>query len=327
MTELNTPENGGPYEKVTFAGGCFWCMVSPFEERPGIISVVSGYTGGHTENPTYKQVCAGATGHTEAVQITYDPTIFPYEKLVEVFWQQIDPTDAEGQFCDRGDTYRTAIFYYNDEQRLISEKSKVKLNESGRFSHPIVTPIVPAMTFYPAEEYHQDFHKKNPAHYKQYRKGSGRDRFIEENWTIRKDPEELKKKLTPIQYEVTQNNATEPAFNNEYHDYHGEGIYVDIVSGEPLFSSTDKFDSGCGWPSFTKPLQLASVKEKGDHAHFMVRTEVRSQEADSHLGHVFDDGPKELGGLRYCINSAALRFVPKSKLIEEGYGEYRLLFE
>ena len=257
----------------------------------------------------------------------YDPTIFPYEKLVEVFWQQIDPTDAEGQFCDRGDSYRTAIFYYNEEQRVLSEESKVRLNESGRFSHPIVTPIVPAMTFYPAEEYHQDFHKKNPAHYKQYRKGSGRDRFIEENWAFRKDPEELKKKLTPIQYEVTQNNATEPAFNNEYHDYHGEGIYVDIVSGEPLFSSTDKYDSGCGWPSFTKPLQPASVKEKGDHTHFMVRTEVRSHDTDSHLGHVFDDGPKDQGGLRYCINSAALRFVPKSKLVEEGYGEYRVLFQ
>lgn len=326
MSEKLTADSGRSYEQATFAGGCFWCMISPFEERPGIISVVSGYTGGHTVNPTYKQVCAGDTGHTEAVQITFDPEIFPYEKLVEVFWQQIDPTDAEGQFCDRGDSYRTAIFYYNEKQRELAEASKIRLNESGRFSHPIVTPIVPAMPFYPAEEYHQDFHKKNPAHYKQYRKGSGRDRFIEENWSFRKDPEELKQRLTPLQYEVTQNSGTEPAFRNEYHDHHGDGIYVDIVSGEPLFSSTDKYDSGCGWPSFTKPLQPAGVKEKGDHSHFMVRTEVRSAQADSHLGHVFEDGPQDKGGLRYCINSAALRFVPKEKLEEEGYGEYRVLF-
>ncbi|MDF2923973.1 MAG: methionine sulfoxide reductase [Paenibacillaceae bacterium] len=327
MSERTTPVSGHSYEKATFAGGCFWCMVIPFEELPGIVSVVSGYTGGHTTNPTYKEVCSETTGHAEAVQITFDPTVFPYKKLVELFWQQIDPTDPGGQFADRGDSYRTAIFYHSEEQREAAEKSKQELAGSGRFDRPIVTPIVPAAPFYPAEEYHQDFHNKNPAHYKRYRKGSGRDQFIEENWSFSKDQEELKQRLTPLQYEVTQNNATEPAFHNEFHDHHGDGIYVDIVSGEPLFSSEDKYDSGCGWPSFTKPIRQAGVKEKGDYSHFMVRTEVRSSQGDSHLGHVFDDGPRDKGGLRYCINSAALRFIPKEELEQEGYGEYLGLFK
>ncbi|MNK08758.1 Peptide methionine sulfoxide reductase MsrA [compost metagenome] len=310
---------------ATFAGGCFWCMVSPFEELPGILNVVSGYTGGHVENPTYEQVCSDTTGHYEAVQITYNPEIFPYQKLLDLFWQQIDPTDAGGQFHDRGDSYRTAIFYHNEEQRVLAEASKQKLAESGRFDKPIVTPILPAAPFYAAEEYHQGYHKKNPAHYKRYRKGSGRQDFIETHWSGKVDEDELRQRLTPMQYKVTRQNGTEPAFANEFWNHHGDGIYVDIVSGEPLFSSRDKYDSGCGWPSFTRPLRDYSVKEKTDLSHFMVRTEVRSSEADSHLGHVFNDGPGE-NGLRYCINSAALRFVPKEELDEQGYGEYRYLF-
>ncbi|MCJ8011236.1 peptide-methionine (R)-S-oxide reductase MsrB [Paenibacillus sp. KQZ6P-2] len=313
-------------EKAIFAGGCFWCMVAPFEELPGIIKVESGYTGGHTENPTYEEVCSHTTGHVEAVQITYNPEIFPYEKLLELFWQQIDPTDEGGQFYDRGHSYQTAIFYHTEEQRVQAEASKAKLTESGRFSRPIVTPILPAKPFYAAEEYHQDYHKKNPGHYKRYRKGSGRDAFLEKVWAPEKDKGELKQRLTPIQYEVTQNNATEPPFQNEFWDHHGEGIYVDIVTGEPLFSSRDKYDSGCGWPSFTRPIRDYSIKEKMDLSHMMVRTEVRSKSSDSHLGHVFDDGPGQ-NGLRYCINSAALRFVPKEDLDQQGYGEYKVLFE
>lgn len=313
-------------EKATFAGGCFWCMVAPFEELPGIIKVESGYTGGHTENPTYEEVCSDTTGHVEAVQITYNPEIFPYEKLLELFWQQIDPTDEGGQFYDRGHSYQTAIFYHTEEQRVQAEASKAKLAESGRFSKPIVTPILPAKPFYAAEEYHQDYHKKNPSHYKRYRKGSGRDAYLEQVWAPEKNSGELKQRLTPIQYEVTQNNATEPPFQNEFWDHHGEGIYVDIVSGEPLFSSSDKYDSGCGWPSFTRPIRDYSIKEKMDLSHMMVRTEVRSKGSDSHLGHVFDDGPGP-NGLRYCINSAALRFVPKEELEQQGYGEYKVLFE
>lgn len=249
-------------ELATFAGGCFWCMVSPFEELPGIHKIVSGYTGGHTENPTYEEVCSETTGHVEAVQITFDPAIFPYKKLVELFWQQIDPTDTGGQFHDRGSSYQTAIFYHSEEQRQIAEASKAELGQSGRFDKPIFTPILPAKPFYEAEEHHQNYHRKNPAHYKRYSKGSGRVDFIERNWSGKVDKDGLKERLTPLQYEVTQNSATEPAFHNEFWDHHGDGIYVDIVSGEPLFSSTDKYDSGCGWPSFTRPLRDHNVKEK-----------------------------------------------------------------
>jgi peptide methionine sulfoxide reductase msrA/msrB len=313
-------------EQATFAGGCFWCMVSPFDEQPGIIEIVSGYTGGHTKNPTYEEVCSNTTGHYEAVQITFDPDVFPYRKLLELFWQQIDPTDAGGQFNDRGSSYKTAIFYHSEVQREQAESSKKELENSGRFQKPIVTEILPGCPFYKAEEKHQQYYKKNPFHYNLYKEGSGRSRFIRENWKSRKNDEQLRKELTPIQYEVTRNNATEPPFRNEFWNHTEDGIYVDIISGEPLFSSKDKYDAGCGWPSFTKPLRRFEIEEKFDTSHGMRRIEVRSKTSDSHLGHVFDDGPGP-DRARYCINSAALRFVPKNRLVEEGYGEFIGLFE
>lgn len=331
-------------ELVTLAGGCFWCTESDMESYLKDTNVISGYSGGQKANPTYREVSSGKTKHIESIQFSFDNSKFNYKDILDYFIRHIDPTDSEGSFYDRGYQYSPAIFYHTNDQKLIAESFIKDVNNSNIYPKPLKIKILPYENFYEAENYHQDYYKKNSVKYKFYRYRSGRDKYIENilgentktlqelinrnNVKIYEKPDDktIKSMLTKLQYEVTQNDKTEKPFKNKYWNNTNEGIYVDIVSGEPLFSSTDKYKSGTGWPSFTKPIDEKYIVEKDDFKLFTKRIEIRSRFADSHLGHVFEDGP-EPTGLRYCMNSASMNFIPKNKMIEKGYEDYLYLFE
>ena len=330
---LVTKSEGGNMEnlkEIYFAGGCFWGVEEYFSRIPGVRDAVSGYANGQTENPTYEEVCSGLTGHAETVRVSYEPRIVSLETLTEQFFQIIDPTVRDRQGNDAGRQYRTGVYYADAAEQGSLER--IFAAEQKKYKQKIVTELAPLENFCAAEEYHQDYLKKNPGGYCHI-DFSALDGLkakappAPERKYAKLSAAELRKKLTPTQYAVTQEAATERPFANEYFDNREPGLYVDVVTGAPLFSSEAKFDSGCGWPSFSKPIDPAAVAERHDDSYGMSRTEVRSQTGDSHLGYVFDDGPRDKGGLRYCINSAALRFIPYDKLNEEGYGEFKHLCE
>lgn len=341
-------------ETAVLGNGCFWCVEHDLREVGGVLDVTSGYTGGTTESPTYENYAEG--GHREVVLVTYDPRRVSFANLVEHIVKHGDPTDAGGSFYDRGPQYAPAIYFATETEKNDARKVIDAIDELRVFEKPLPLVIIPRVQFWPAEEYHQNYAEKNPLRYKYYRNGSGRDAFIKKHWgdqtdkftvsndqrvdlstsnstpsttptkpweTYVKPPaEKLRALLSPVAYEVTQEEGTESPFANAYDKNHAEGIYVDILSGEPLYSSKDKYDSGTGWPSFVKPISPTAVTLREDNGLFTTRTEVRSRYADSHLGHVFDDGPADRGGMRYCMNSAALRFIPLVDMEKEGYGEY-----
>ncbi|HVI42854.1 MAG TPA: peptide-methionine (S)-S-oxide reductase MsrA [Anaerovoracaceae bacterium] len=314
-------------KEIYLAGGCFWGLEKYLGNIPGVIGSEVGYANGKSENPTYEEVCRSNTGHAETVRLTYDPAHISLLRLLTLFYKVIDPTSLNRQGNDVGSQYRTGIYYTDEEDVYVIKQSLASLQED--YTKPIAIETLPLKNYCPAEEYHQRYLDKNPGGYchinPQYFE-SAKTAVVDPGFYTVPEKESLLERLSPTQYDVAMKNGTEPPYHNEYWDNFQEGIYVDISTGEPLFSSKDKFES-CGWPSFSKPIDPEGVKSKGDFSHGMIRDEVRSRVGDIHLGHVFEDGPKESGGMRYCINSAALRFIPKDQMEAEGYGKYLVLLE
>lgn len=314
--------------EIYFAGGCFWGTEHFFQQIRGVVGTEVGYANGNTQNPTYEEVVSHTTGFAETVKVKYDPEQVDLKLLIDLYFKTIDPTSKDQQGNDRGNQYRTGIYFKdkNDEAVVKGEVEKLAKN----YTKPVVVETVALKNFYRAEDYHQDYLDKNPGGYchiepglfEMAKKANPLPKAAPKVQYEKQDKKVLKEKLTAEQYNVTQENGTERPFQNEYWNETREGIYVDITTGEPLFISTDKFESGCGWPSFSKPITKKLIDEKLDKSQGMTRVEVRSKTGDAHLGHVFNDGPEDKGGLRYCINSASLKFIPKADMQKKGYGEY-----
>lgn len=335
---------------MLIAGGCFWCVESDLEKLPGVLEAVSGYAGGTTENPTYENY--SKNGHKEVVEVTYDANIVSFREIAIYALKHMDPTDGAGSFYDRGVSYGPALYYETDEEKQLVEALIATIDQNGPYDKPLEVAVLERPTFWPAEDYHQNYYKGTLSglKYQYYRTGSGRDAFIKKYWSedtgptlawesnieasqtpttgaawesyVKPDKATLKETLDDLAFRVTQEEGTERAGTSPLDKEYGRGIYVDILSGEPLFSSRDKYDSGTGWPSFTAAISADAVTEHEDRSLFSVRTEIRSRIADNHLGHVFPDGPAERGGLRYCMNGVALRFVPEAEMVAEGYEAY-----
>ncbi len=308
-------------KSIYLAGGCFWGVEGYFSKISGIISTKAGYANGNLENPTYEQVCEGDTNCAEAIYIEYDDKTISLESVINHFLDIIDPTALNRQGNDVGTQYRSGIYYTDEKDRLLIQR--ILNNTQKKYAIPIAVELGEIKSFYPAEEYHQKYLDKNPFGYCHIDMSK-----IKKYLKYKKpDEDEIKEKLSSEEFEITQKSATEAPYSSQYDNFFEEGIYVDIVTGEPLFSSTDKFNSGCGWPAFSKPIEKSNIIEKDDDSYGMIRTEVRSDIGNSHLGHLFDDGPKETGGQRYCINGAALKFIPLKNMEKEGYADYLYLFK
>jgi len=359
-TAVSDPMTGAPesavmapsIQTVMVAGGCFWCVEADLEKTPGVIEVVSGYAGGSLENPTYETY--KAAGHREVVEVTYDANQISFEDILIVTLKTTDPTDDDGTFNDRGDGYSAAFYYETPEQKAIIDNLIAEVDQNGPYVDSLAIDVEERPRFWEAEDFHQDYYQGTLTQlkYQFYRNGSGRTAFIKKHWGEDKSPnlpwrndqttnnttmndniypwsnyqkpdkDTLRATMEVTAFRVTQEDGTERAGTSPLDKIYEPGIYVDVLSGEPLFSSRDKFDSGTGWPSFVAPITPAAVTAHEDRKLFSVRTETRSAIADNHLGHVFTDGPADRGGLRYCMNGVALRFVPEADMVAEGYGDF-----